>query len=173
MLHWLQTTAHVCATLPYNRKRKKISINFLHIRILVFRSARKFLFLVPLKNWLRMLAVQPPWILQQYCQFWTFGRVRVQKETRARRIGGTASLTPLAATYCVDLDMRLLLPRQPKREMLTLSDLKATGVIKSVCPTNGRCSAHAYVSSLSLIVSVSSVYYDGVVRTVIWVTGPC
>jgi len=99
--------------------------------------------------------------------------VRVQKETRARRIGGTASLTPLAATYCVDLDMRLLLPRQPKREMLTLSDLKATGVIKSVCPTNGRCSAHAYVSSLSLIVSVSSVYYDGVVRTVIWVTGPC
>lgn len=121
MLHWLQTTAHVCATLLYNRKRKKISINFLHTRIFVFRSARKFLFLVPLTNWLLMLAVQPPWILQQYCPFWTFGRVRVQKETRARRIGATASLTSLWATccmsqktrekYCMDLDIRLLLPR--------------------------------------------------------------
>ena len=28
MLHWLQTTAHFCATLSYNRRRKKISINF-------------------------------------------------------------------------------------------------------------------------------------------------
>lgn len=134
MLHWLQTTAHFCANLPYKRKRKKISINFLHIRILVFRFARRFLFLVPSKNRLLLLAVQPPLdssaVLSNLdvrtCP--SVKRNKCSTDWRYSVVNITwSNVLHVAKTrekYCMDLGIRLLLPRQSKRQMPTLSNLR-------------------------------------------------
>jgi hypothetical protein len=160
MLHWLQTTAHFCANLPCKRKRKKISINFLHIRILVFRFARKVLFLVPSKNRLLLLAVQPPLdtsaVLSNLdvrtCHSvkgnrgstdWWYSVVHhLEQSTACRKnVGKVLHGFGYKAATATSI----------KRRNADALQLTTTRVIQSVCPMTGRCSAHAYGSSLSPI----------------------
>lgn len=175
-LHWLQTTAHFCATLSYNRKRKKTSINFLHIRILVFRSAPQVFVSGALEEPATTAGCPTPVdtsAVLSSLDVRTCLSVKGNKSSMDWRYSVVKitwmHVAKTRETYCMGLGIGLPLSRQPKREMLMPLVWYNRYAPRLFDAVRMRTSLR-YLGSF---VSVSSVYYDAVFRTVISVTDPC